>query len=196
MKSDDLDKVITIKKVKVKGQLSSTIILYSKEIIIAVIVGVMITVFSAVILDYFSAEIDMEEDAVYLQPPSQVVTVNHRSYIVRAGLANVLASLTPLKMQIQMHFQMMGEFPTKKKDIAMSSFDLEEYDQINSSFMTEIGGIGVYLSEVFGNEKFLVLEPKISTNGSFIKWRCVTNVNEKYLGIPANRICDFQDSWQ
>tara|TARA_B100000809_G_scaffold11923_1_gene11085 strand:- start:115 stop:699 length:585 start_codon:yes stop_codon:yes gene_type:complete len=194
VKSDDLDNEIRTKKVK--GQLSPIIISHSKEIVIAVIVGVLITVFSAIILDYFSYETDAEEDAVYLQPPSQVVTINHRGYIVRAGLANVLSSLSPLKMQIQMHFHMMGEFPTKKKDIAMSSFDLEEYDQINSSFMTERGGIGVYLSEVFGNEKFLVLEPKTSKNGSFIKWRCVTNVNEKYLGIPANKICEFQGSWE
>ena len=193
MKSDDLDKDITTNNEEVKGQLSKILILHGKEIVIAIIVGVMITVLSGVILDYFYSEFEAEEEAIYVQSSSQAVTANYRDYSVRAGLANVLAGLSPLKMQIQMHFHATGEFPTQKEDIAMSSFDLEEYDQITSSFMTETGGLGVYLAEVFGTEKVLILEPKLSKNRALIKWRCLTNVNEKYLGIPANRICEFQD---
>ena len=78
-----------------------------------------------------------------------------------------------------MYFQMTGEFPKKEEDIDISSFDLEEHKHIKSSFMTEVGGIGVYLPEDFGDKKFLLLQPNTSKNGAFIKWRCSTNVDEK-----------------
>lgn len=195
---DDKDLVDhkTTKKVVAKSQLPKILLLHGKEIFAAIVIGVIITVISSVILDYIFPEIEQEPNTTYFQPPPQIEVSepNHRGYFIRAGLANVMSSLMPIKTQIHMYFQMTGEFPKKEEDIDISSFDLEEHKHIKSSFMTEVGGIGVYLPEDFGDKKFLLLQPNTSKNGAFIKWRCSTNVDEKYLGIPKNRMCDFQAS--
>jgi len=196
MEDNDVVEQRAVEKEAIKSQLPKVLILHSKEIIAAVVIGVIITVFSSVILNFIFPEIEPETNTTNFQPQSKVETFepNNRDYFVRAGLANVMASLMPVKMQIQIYFQMKGEFPKKGRDIKISSFDLEEYKHINSSFMSDGGGIGVYLHKDFGDKKFLILQPSTSKNGAFIKWNCTTNVEEKYLGIPQNRMCEFQGS--
>ena len=197
MDSDDKpNNLQSIEKNKVTEALPKKLLLHSKEVIVAVVIGVIITVLSTIILDYYHPENYPEEKIVYLEShsPIDVAMPSHRDYIIRAGLANVLASISPVKMQIQMYFQMMGEFPTKQEDINILAFDLDEHEQIKSSFMTKEGGVGVYLANTFGDEKYLVLQPNTSKRGAFIKWRCLTNVDEKYLGIPKSRFCEFQEN--
>ena len=192
--NEAFDKRAVKEEVVVKSILPKIFIMNSKEILVAVLIGVMITVFSAVILNFLFPEIEEETSSMEFQPPIEISEPNHREYFVRTGLANIMASLTPIKAQIHMYFQMTGEFPKKAEDINISAFDFEEHENINSTFMTDNSGIGVYLSKNFGDERFLVLQPSTSKNGAFIKWTCITNVDEKYLGIPKNRMCEFKDS--
>jgi len=197
-RDDKLNNIKSAEQNKVSKALPKKLLLHSKEVIAAVVIGVIITVLSTVILDNYYPETELEEKFVLIESLSQsqigVAEPSHRNYLIRAGLANVLASISPVKMQIQMHFQMMGEFPTKQEDINISAFDLDEHEQIKSSFMTKEGGVGVYLANTFGDEKYLVLQPNASKSGAFIKWRCLTNVDEKYLGIPKSRLCEFQEN--
>ena len=194
MDDNDLVDHKKTEKEAVKSQLPRIFILHSKEIVAAVVIGVIITVFSSIILNYIFPEIEYETDTSHFQPPSQIEVLesSHRDYFIRAGLANVMASLMPIKTQIHMYFQTTGDFPNNEEDINISSFDLDEHKHIKSSFMTEGGGIGVYLPNDFGDEKFLILQPSTSKNGAFLKWRCTTNIDERYLGIPKNRMCEFQ----
>ncbi len=185
------DKVV--EKEHIKNMFSRLLVLHSKEILAAVVIGVIITVLSTIILNFIFPEVEQETSTVDFQPQMVMQEPNHREYVVRAGLANVMVSLAPIKMQIQMYFQMTGEFPTKREDINLSKFDLEEHEHIDSSFLTDGGGIGVYLPKNFGDEKFLAIQPSTSKSGAFIKWTCITNIDEKYLGIPKMRMCEFKD---
>ncbi len=194
---------------------SKILISHGKEISIAVVIGVIITVTSSIILDYFFPEIAFEEKVVYLQSNTQLEDAQHhlqalegaqdhlqsevaepsyRHLFVQSHLVNVISSLNPVKIQINTHFYSMGRFPTKEGDINLSLFDLDEHEQIDSVFMTDTGGVGVHLASMFGDEKYLILQPRSSKNGAFIKWRCLTNVEEKYLGVSLNKRCEFQES--
>lgn len=180
-----------------KTPFPKVLVLHSKEIVMAVVVGVIITVFSSIILNFIYPETELEPEAVNYYPPSQpqVEMVNqsiHRSYFIKASMANVMANLTPIKMQISMYYQMNGKFPKEGKEINLSSFDLNEHEQITSTYLTEAGGIAANLTSEFGDNKFLVLQPHTSKNGAFIKWGCFTNIDEKYLGISRAGSCEFK----
>lgn len=130
----------------------------------------------------------------YRENISQVETTEatNRIYFIKAHLANVFSVISPLKTQVAIFYQSMGELPTNKDDIDLEAFDLAEYKQIESSYFTKEGSIGVQLSEFFGEDKYLELLPKASKNGAFIKWSCSTNISKKYLGISRSRICEYQ----
>ncbi len=185
--------VMVAEKDKGKIQPLAGLILYSKEIIAAVIVGVIITVSSAVILEYIYPENENIANADVSQNSTHMNTVepSHREYVIRAALANVYSALLPIKTHINVYFQTMGTFPLGK-EVDISKYDLDELKYVSSSFLTEEGGFGVNLTEEFGQKKSLVLTPSSSRNGAFIKWQCVTNVDEKYLGLPQSRFCDFK----
>jgi|GEM_PF-2456776 len=160
-----------------------------KNIIFGVLIGVILSVLSSNFFDYFTP--DHDDNAVYLAPAVQpkLTVASYRNYHIRARLAGVLANLDPVKAQISTYYQIMGQFPTSKQDLDIAAFDLSEHDHINLAMLTARGGIKVTLSNELGINKYLVLQPKTSKNGAFIKWRCLTNVDDKYLGIPQHRIC-------
>ena len=120
-------------------------------------------------MNYLSPRIELEESNIHLRPRSQVEMLepnyrhlqphsqvemtepNYRHLFIQSHLVNVISSLTPVKMAISQHFYMMGRFPVRADAINISTFDLKEYEQIDSSFMIDAGGVGVYLSSTFGD---------------------------------------------
>jgi hypothetical protein len=194
-----LDDRTTNENIHFRGWIVKTFLSYTKEIVSAVIIGVAVTVFSATIMNYFSSSTDTDEtlmgteEPLKVNPPQLETTqATNRIYFIKANLASVLAAVSPLKMQIMMYYQETGELPKNPGDIELSAFDLAEHKQIESSYLTTEGAIGVQLSEIFGKDKYLEISPHSSKNGAFIKWNCHTNINKKYLGITKNRMCEYK----
>ncbi|NRA52539.1 MAG: pilin [Gammaproteobacteria bacterium] len=164
--------------------------LCKKTIIYGIVIGVTISVLSSKFMN--GAVPESSDNKVYLvsAAQSELTVASYRNYYIRASLAGVLANIGPVKAQISTYYQIMGKFPTSKQDLDIAAFDLAEHDHINWAMLTDSGGIKVTLSNELGINKYLVLQPKTSKNGAFIKWRCMTNVDDKYLGIRQHRICE------
>ncbi|NMP31991.1 hypothetical protein HII17_10470 [Thalassotalea sp. M1531] len=147
------------------------------------ILGVAVTFGITVMLMSMLSKDKTAEQPTYNQLPTPVdlVTPTYRNHVVRANFANVLAMVTPVKMQIATHYQMTGEFPRGRNDVDIRMFDLNEHELITSSEITNQAAIKISLSKDFGQNKKLVLQPKASKNGAFIKWNCLTNIDKKYL---------------
>lgn len=163
---------------------------HSKEIVSTIVIGVIVTILSAFINDYFFEEDSFSEYPVadYQNIPPEVSAPSMRQHFIRANLANVIANITPIKMHINEYFMVKGTFPKTNKDMDLSMFDLQELDVIENAYLTDNGSVDVELSNEFGDGKILSIQPIASKNGAFIKWRCVTNIERKYLGV--NKMCE------
>ena len=164
---------------------------HSTEIISAVIVGVVVTVLTASFSDYFLHDNEFVDDAgnhAELSFAADTQTMRH--YFIRANLANIIANITAVKMIITEYYMFNGSLPKTREDLDLSIYDLEEVKGVDSIFLSEKGGITVDLSADFGSEKSLELNPAPSKNGFRLKWSCRTNLEERYLGVKNNRICE------
>jgi hypothetical protein len=196
MDNDERLEDITIdKKSKGKNKFPITIILHGKKITSGVIVCVMITIFSSAILGYFFPDIDYDENTIIRQISTKMEETkpNYQNEIMNARLYKIFTVIAPLQRRILLYYQMRGKFPTKK-EVHLDSLDLNEYDSINSSDLTDKGGIAINLSKEFGDDKYILFQPIPSTHGAFFKWRCTTNMDEKFLGLPPYTICEYQNN--
>lgn len=175
-----------------KRDIKRVFVTHSKEIISAVIVGVVVTVLSSYMNGYIFQEVESygyPTDNYQIAQP-QIDANTMRQYYIRANLAKVRASITPIRLMLTEYYMIHGQFPKNSEELDISRFDLEELEVIDRAYLTENGGVGVDLSQEFGNGKILSIEPKLSKHGARISWKCSTNVDEIYLGLSSNRICE------
>ena len=169
---------------------------YSIEIISAVIVGLLVTI----LVSYFSSNLPFLEDqpeqiaATSYVIPAESSQPTNRSMYMRAKLSQVLSHTSIAKIYITEYVMATGEPPKNIEDIGLSSTEFEEVEEIKLLYLTAEGGVGVVLSDDFGDNKLLVLQPKVSKGGSTITWRCETNVEKEYLGIPKMALCKHNAS--
>jgi len=167
---------------------------YGVEILSAVIVGVLVTI----VVSVFSSNLpffEEQEDLVVLASPAilaESTAPTHRSAYIRAMLAQVLSHTSLAKMQIDQYYMSTGKLPKNIQDIGMSALDYQEFEVIDDFYITSKGGIRVALSSDFGNQKALVLQPKVSSSGAMIHWRCETNVEKEHLGIKTMPLCNYK----
>lgn len=121
---------------------------------------------------------------------SDTSQITQRSYYIRSKLAQVLNDITMMKMYIGEYYMATGELLTNIDELGgITIEDFEENESIDKFFLTKNGGVGVSLSKDLGVDKSLILIPKVSKSGAMIKWRCETNVEQKYLGVPKAAFC-------
>jgi len=191
--ADELERRVTVKN-KVLIFIKS----YSIELFSAISIGFLVTIMAAIFPKYFSFFDEVENQVVLIPQQTFVDTTQatSRHFYVRAMLSQVLSDITFTKIYFSEYVMATGQLPGDISDLGYSIDELKEYDYIEDSFLTKESGIGVLLSKDFGENKTLVLLPKISVSGSHIKWKCITNIDEKYLGIPKMAICEYRASIQ
>ena len=185
-------------KVLLRTKLSRFLLFHSKEVISAVVVGVLVTLISTVIINrYFSQPVPviepilLENTLAASQPNLQVA---HES-LMSAHLQQVIVYMQHAKLSIMQHYAMTGHLPKSTEEFDIARLDLSERELIDQAYLTETGGIGILLSSKFGEDKQLELQPSLSSNKAFLRWGCATNVEEKYLGPQAQPVCQYQESF-
>jgi len=181
------------RRVGTKNRFSVFIRNYSIELFSAVLIGFLVSVAASMFPQYFFFLNDTEEQVVFntQHSISETAQSTNREFYVRAMLSNVLSGMVPTKMYFNQYIMATGELPKKASDVGSSISELQEIDYIEDSFLTKESGIGVLLSKEFGDNKILALLPEITPSGSRIKWKCKTNIDKKYLGIPKVAICKY-----
>ncbi len=171
---------------------------YSIELFSAVSIGFLVTIMAAMFPKYFSFFDEVESHVVQAPQEAFIDTAQatNRHFYVRAMLSQVLSDITFTKIYFSEYVMATGKLPSDISDLGYSIDELKEYDYIEDSFLTKESGIGVLLSKDFGENKTLVLLPKISVSASHIKWKCITNIDEKYLGISKIAVCEYRAGLQ
>jgi len=112
-----------------------------------------------------------------------------KSTAIRSKLGDALTRLAALKVSATEYYAVEGKLPTTMTETGFDFREFEKLDGIEKVFLTQEGGIGASLSTEFGDAKWLILQPTLSSGGTFINWACNTNIEQKYLGPPKAAIC-------
>lgn len=184
-------------KKQIKLRIQKFTMFHSKEILSAVVIGVLVTLISTAIMNGFFYR-DEEEVEYYLTEQNQTTNNNinpsNRSYFIRANLAQAISAITPVKIALTEYYMSTGSFPTKNNEFEISIFDLHEHETIEKAYLTNQGGVGIHLSDIFGENKSLTIHPVATKNGTYLKWRCSTNIDKQYLGFGNSKICDHKEA--
>ncbi len=182
-------------EVKQNSSVRNIAMSHGKEIVSAVVIGVIVTVISTVILNGRSSS--GEENLHYenIDHSQQAMAQTNRVYFIRSQLSQVLAMVSTVKMHLTEYYMMEGSFPKTSKDFNILHLDLNESDLIDESYLIE-SGVGVSLSQKFGEDKSLFLIASPSKNNAYLKWRCETNIEPKFLGMGSRTICEFNPELQ
>ena len=170
---------------------------YSIELFSAVLIGFLVTVTAALFPNLFPF-LDEADDSIYVQAPLDSMDssqATNRGFYVQAKLSQVLSHMNIPKMLMAQHIMATGELPSSLSDLGVTVMDLKEYDEIEEVFLTERKGIAARLSLEFGENKFVVLQPALTASGSFIKWQCLTNIDQRNLGLPATSACAYSENY-
>jgi hypothetical protein len=113
----------------------------------------------------------------------------NRHLYIRSKLGDALLKLAALKLLVEEYYAAVGKLPTTMTETGFDFREFEKLDGIEKVFLTKESGIGASLSMEFGDAKWVILQPTLSSGGVFISWVCNTNIEQKYLGPPKAAIC-------
>ncbi len=106
----------------------------------------------------------------------------------QASLSSVMAQLGPIRMAVQQYYMMNGTWPAEPKDMGFNQENLKSSD-INEVLMGDQGAIVVWLNERFGQEKRLVMAPRMVMDGTSMEWQCLANFPASSLTIGGVPLC-------
>jgi len=165
---------------------------HGRELIAYLIAGILavIALFALIALWHFSTrEANVSPPSVESSAGGEPSLATHRQSYIKSKLSDALGRLSALKLSFAEYYSSLGKFPTTMAETGFDFRDFEQLDGIEKVFLTQEGGIGASLSPEFGDDKWLILQPALSSGGVFITWACSTNIEQKYLGPPKAAIC-------
>jgi hypothetical protein len=122
-------------------------------------------------------------------PPGTIPVINttadYNGYMRAAQLAQVIALLQPLKITMSQYFSMNGEWPASLEQMTGGQY----LDKVR---LGDNGRIIAYLSDIFGRDRVLSLQPKSVMGGMHTRWDCVTNLYTKAYQGPGDLNCTQQ----
>ncbi|MET0067763.1 MAG: pilin [Candidatus Thiodiazotropha sp.] len=125
-------------------------------------------------------------EAEYVAQGDEPATVDPLRF--QAGLSNVLGQLSPIKIAVQQYYMINGNWPESPAAMGFNENNLTSSD-ITGILMADEGAIVVGLSERFGNEKKLVLAPRLIMDGTSLEWQCQGNFPASALTLSGIPIC-------
>jgi hypothetical protein len=160
---------------------SRGVLRYSKEIITAVVVGVLVTLISTYLIDYFDDEPEPVSEPLAAQQQIMNTGAGTQHIYIRTMLGQVIGHFMPIKLYVSEYYMDVGNFPKSDKELDLSMFDLNEIKEIDHIGWNGPAAIKIELSHEFGKRKHLEFRASVSKNKSLIKWDCLTNIEKKYL---------------
>ncbi|MEJ2620547.1 MAG: pilin [Candidatus Thiodiazotropha sp.] len=111
----------------------------------------------------------------------------------QSRITNVLALLTPLKIQIQQFYMMNGQWPEKPQDLGLSQQNLKSTD-IKEVLFGDQGAIVARLNDHFGSAKKVVLAPQLVMDGTSLEWQCMANFPAQSMVLMGNKMCESRNT--
>ena len=154
-----------------KDKLYEGIIKYSKEVIVSVII---ITVISLLLLGRSGLQQTHTMDPALLVANAGT-SPDYGQFRAKANIANVMASIVPIRIMMMEYYQGEGEFPQKLDEIGLDRNEMRTEKGIDDLILGEKGSIIVKLDEKIGDGLIIKLSPKTAMGGLSLKWECQTN---------------------
>ena len=143
-------------------------------------------------------EVDVEKKLHIYNPP-EIGVSKDKAYVgdkssplLRAQLASILASLSPIKLRVIEHYRYMGVWPETLESIGLVAAEVASSNVEKVTF-DEDGGIHAYLRETFGDNKRVVIRPKSVMGGTSFEWECFANFNKATLLYLGNPSCESRE---
>ena len=145
-----------------KDKLYDAVIKYSKEVIISIVIVVVVAFLllgrSGLQLANITAE----------TPTNDTASI----YRVKAQLANLLATISPIKIMLIEYYMNEGQYPKTLNDIGLERSEMKAAKGINDLILTEDGSILVKLDKSLGESHIMMLSPKFVMGGMKVEWQC------------------------
>ncbi|ODB94183.1 hypothetical protein A3194_05940 [Candidatus Thiodiazotropha endoloripes] len=110
----------------------------------------------------------------------------------QSRLSNVIALLTPIKMQMQQFYIMNGQWPEKPQDLGLNQENLKSVD-IKEVLFGDQGAIVASLNEHFGTGKRVVLAPQLVMDGTTMEWQCMANFPVQSMTAMGMKMCESRN---
>lgn len=110
-----------------------------------------------------------------------------------ARLAQVVQTLTPLRITLMEHFQYNGEWPASIEDLGLDPNRLHARG-IEKVELLPGGGIRAHLSAEFGAGRTLDLIPAEEMDGLSMRWNCRTNLPGELTATMVGLDCRSRQS--
>ncbi|MBV2123433.1 MAG: pilin [Candidatus Thiodiazotropha sp. (ex Ctena orbiculata)] len=107
-------------------------------------------------------------------------------------LTNVIALLTPIKMQMQQFYMMNGQWPEQPQDLGLNQENLKSAD-IKEVLFGDQGAIVATLNEHFGSDKRVVLAPQLVMDGTTMEWQCMANFPAQSMMTMGMKMCESRN---
>ncbi len=131
-------------------------------------------------------------DSEYVAKGEEPATTDPLQF--QSHLIKVMEQLMPIKMAVQEYYMMNGGWPEQPQDMGFNQENLKSSD-INQVLMGEQGAIVVWLNEGFGQEKKLVLAPRMVMDGTSMEWQCQANFPASSLTQSGAPLCQSRSSF-
>jgi len=122
--------------------------------------------------------------------PVMTTTPDYSGYVRAAQFVQVIVLIQPLKITMQKYYMNYGEWPSSLSQLNLSPDEMTDGKYLNKIRLGKDGLIFAYLSNVFGERKFLSLQPKSIMGGMNTRWDCYTNLNTKNIKNQFAQSCE------
>jgi hypothetical protein len=110
----------------------------------------------------------------------------------QSRLTNVMAMLTPIKLQMQQFYMMNGNWPENPQDLGLNQENLKSAD-IKEVLFGDQGAIVATLNEQFGTGKRVVLAPQPVMDGTSMEWQCMANFPAQSMISMGMKLCESRN---
>lgn len=121
--------------------------------------------------------------------PVMTATPDYSGYMRAAQFVQVVVLLQPLKLTMQEYYMSYGEWPSSLSQLNLSPDEMTDGKYLDKIRLGKDGLIFAYLSNVFGEKKYLSLQPKSIMGGMNTRWDCSTNLNTKNIKNQFAQSC-------
>lgn len=113
--------------------------------------------------------------------PVMITTPDYSGYVRAAEFVQVIVLLQPLKITMNEYYMMNGEWPSSLKKIRLTPEEMTDGQYLDKVRLGKGGLIFAYLSNKFGKDRYISLQPVSIMGGMNTRWDCNTNLNIKEI---------------
>ena len=121
--------------------------------------------------------------------PVMTTAPDYSGYVRAAQFVQVVVLLQPLKLTMQEYHMSYGEWPSSLSQLNLSPDEMTDGKYLDKVRLGKDGLIFAYLSNVFGERKYLSLQPKSIMGGMNTRWDCNTNLNTQSIKNQLAQSC-------